>query len=779
MDNLAWIGARVPRVEDRRFLTGDGAFGDDLARPGQAVAAVLRSPYPHARIEAIDTAAARAADGVLLVLTGDDLDAEGVGPIPSLSAVPPYDLGRLDGGPAADGSQPVLARGRVRFLGEAVAFVVAETAEQARDAAALIEVDYAPLPPVMTYDDAVRPGAATLWDGTATNRSFEWAGGDAAAVDRAFADAAHITRLDLENNRIVAAFMEPRGAIADHEPGTGRLVLHAGCQSAHSVRGVLCAMLGLEPSQLRVVVPDMGGGFGARAPVYPEFALLLVASRQLGRAVRWTADRGEAFLTDAQARDHLLRGELALDAEGRFTGLRLVIDWRHGAYLTGRNIYVMIRFLPPSLGGAYRLPCAHTTMRGAFTNTTPLASFRGVGRVETNYLMESLIDAAARELGIDRFELRRRNLLRPADLPWTAAGGNRIESGNFERHLERALELADWPGFAARRAADAGRGVLRGFGLGIYVENDGGVPTEFAAVGVEAGAEGEGGSVTLRVGTQDFGMGHATMYAQVMAAELGVPFESVRVVFGDTDEVARGAGAHGSRSARIGGGAAVAGARKVVERGRELASEMLEAATADIEFRDGGFRIGGTDRAVTLFEVARFAADRDETLEADADFVTTAETHPSGCHACEVTIDPDDGRVRLESYVVVADVGRMINPLIVEGQMHGGAVQGIGQALLERVVYDKQSGQTVTGSFMDYTVPRADDLPFITLAFDEVAEADNPLGVKGAGESATSGAPAAVMNAVRDALAPAGVTRLDMPATPERVWRALRDAAGG
>jgi len=775
----ALIGARVPRVEDRRFLTGAGTFGDDIRLPGQAFATVLRSPYPHARIAGIDAAAARDAEGVLLVLTAEDLAVDGVGAIPSLSAVPPYDLGKLDGGPAADGAQPVLATGRVRYLGEAVAFVVAATAEQARDAAALVAVDYEPLPPVMTYDDAVRPDAPLLWDGAVTNRSFEWQGGDAAAVDRAFAAAAHVTRLDLVNNRIVAAFMEPRGAVAEVEAGSGRLVLHAGCQSAHGVRAGLCGILGLPADRLRVVVPDMGGGFGTRAPVYPEYAMLLVAARRLGRPVGWTADRGEAFLTDAQARDHLLRGELALDADGNFTGLRLTADWRHGAYLTGRNIYVMIRFLPPSLGGAYRVPCAHTRIRGAFTNTTPLASFRGVGRVETNYLMESLIDAAAGELGIDRLELRRRNLVTAADLPWTAAGGNRITSGNFTDHLERALALADRPGFAARRAADAGRGLLRGFGIGIYVENDGGVPTEFADVRVEAGSsEGDDGTVTLRVGTQDFGMGHSTMYAQVIAGELGVAFERVRVVFGDTDEVARGAGSHGSRSARIGGGAAVTGAREVVTRGRLLASELMEAAAADIEFAAGRFRVSGTDRSVTLFEVARFAVGRGEDLAAAADFVTPEEAHPSGCHACEVTVDPETGLVRLQRYVVVADVGRMINPLIVEGQMHGGAVQGIGQALLERIVYDAESGQTLTGSFMDYTVPRADDLPFITLAFDEVVEADNPLGVKGAGESATSGAPAAVMNAIRDALAPAGVTRLDMPATPERVWRAIREAAG-
>ena len=778
--NAGLVGARIERVEDCRFLTGQGRYGDDLRLPGQAFAAVLRSPYPHARIAGIDAEEARRAPGVLLVLTAAELAEEGVGPIPSLSNLPPYDLGKLDGGPAADGSQPVLAIDRVRYLGEPVAFVVAETVDQAKDAVALIEVDYEPLTPVMIYEDAVRPGAQTLWDDMASNRSFEWEGGDAAAVERAFAEAAHVTRLDVVNNRVVGAFMEPRGALAEIEDGSGRLVLHVGCQSAHGMRAGLCGILGLPSDRLRVVVPDMGGGFGPRAPVYPEFALLLVAVRRLGRPVGWTAERSESFLTDAQARDHLLRGELALDAEGRFTGLRLVAEWRHGAYLTGRNIYVMIRFLPPSLGGAYRVPCAHTRILGAFSNTTPLASFRGVGRVETNYLMESLVDAAARELGVDPIELRRRNLVTAADLPWTAAGGNRITSGNFESHLDRALALLDRPGFAARRQASAARGLLRGFGVGVYVENDGGVPNEFAGVSVDGAGADDEGIVTVRVGTQDFGMGHSTMYAQVAADELGVPFDRVRVVFGDTDLVARGAGSHGSRSARIGGGAVVTGARDVVKRARQLASELMEAAEADIEFRAGRFRIGGTDRSVSLFEVARFAEERGEALAADADFVTKDEAHPSGCHVCEVTVDPDTGRVTIEGYGVVADVGRIVNPLIVEGQMHGGAVQGIGQALLERIVYDPESGQTLTGSFMDYTLPRADDLPSIALAFDEVAEPDNPLGVKGAGESATSGAPAAVMNAIRDALASGGSTaHIDMPATPEQVWRALRGAPKG
>jgi carbon-monoxide dehydrogenase large subunit len=768
------IGAPVRRKEDHRFLTGQGCFTDDIATPGALHAVVVRSPYAHAHLERIDPAAARAAPGVQLVLTAEDVRNEILKPIPSYSQTPPFEVRGRDGKLAADGSQYPLASGKVRYVGEPVAFVVAETLAQAHDAAALVEVDYAPLPAVVDLGQALDPAAARIWEDLPGNLSFDWEKGDAGAVAAAFETAAHVTRRELVNNRVIISFMEPRAALATADAESGRLTLQVGCQTAHGMQAVLADMLGLEPKELRVVVPDTGGGFGARGLVYPEFPLLLVAARRLGRPVKWTAERGESFLSDAQARDHVMRGELALDADGRFTALRVSIDWRHGAYLASRNVYVMVRFLPPTLGGVYQIPAAHIEMRGVFSNTTPQSAYRGVGRVEATYLIESLVDAAAQETGIDRVELRRRNLVTPDMMPWTAPGGALYTSGEFGHNLESALALADWTGFEVRRAEAEQRGLLRGIGLAMYVENDGGVPQEFAEI-----AAGADCTVTAYLGTQDFGMGHDTMYSQVLADELGIPFEQVRVVFGDTDRVKRGGGSHGSRSARIGGGATVFGARKMVETGKEYAAEMLEAATADIAYADGAFTIVGTDRSLTLAEVAGFAEGRGERLAGDADFVTENEAHSNGCHVCELTLDPDDGSVRIERYAMVSDVGRVLNPLIVHGQLHGGAAQGIGQALMEHVVHDGATGQLLSGSYMDYALPRADDLPFMAVEFNEVFERDNPLGVKGAGEGATTPAPAAVMNAIRDALVQAGVDHFDMPATPERVWRALRDARGG
>ena len=754
------------------MLVGGARFTDDIQEAGQAYGVAVRASHPHAAIRAVDTGKAKAAPGVLLVLTAADLEGEIAGPIPSFANAPGVEVPTVDGRPVADGSQYPLARGKVRYLGEPIAFVVAETLHQARDAAELVEVDYAPLPALTGLDQALAPGAPAIWDERPDNVSFQWAGGDRQAADAAFARAAHVTSLDLVNNRVVLAYMEPRAAVGMVEAEGGRLHLQVGCQSAHGQRAVLAAVFGIAPERIKVTVPDTGGGFGGRGGVYPEFVLVLVAARRIGRPVKWTGERSEAFLTDTQARDMVMKGQLALDAEGRFLALRTAIDWRHGAYVASRNIWVIAHYLPPTMGGVYRIASASTTIRGVFSNTTPQAAYRGIGRLETNYLVESLIDQAARELGRDPVALRRLNLVTPAEMPWTAPGGNLYASGEFEANMDRALGAADHAGFAARRQDSARQGLLRGFGVGNYVENDGGAPSEFA----EVEARRDGG-VVLYVGTQDFGMGHDTMYAQILSERLGLAFDDVQVVFGDTDRVKRGAGSHGSRSARIGGGAVVHGAAALVERGRELAAAMLEAAQADIEYRAGRFTITGTDRAVSLAELAAFATDRGERLAGEADFTVALEAHSNGCHVAEVTVDPETGGVRLESYVVVADVGRAINPLIVHGQIHGGAAQGIGQAWLEHVVYDRDSGQTLSGSLMDYTLPRADDLPSIKVELNEVVEADNPVGVKGAGEGATSGAPAAIMNAIRDAIAQRGGGHLDMPATPERVWRALNRRA--
>jgi len=770
MNDDARIGAPRKRKEDPRFLTGASCFTDDVALAGQLHAVVVRSPHAHARIRAVDTAAARSAPGVRLVLAAVDVEGEVARPIPSYSRTPPFDIRGPDGAMAPDADQFPLARETARYAGEPVVFVVADTPGQAHDAAALVRVDYEPRPAAIGFEQALAVDAPRVWDDRPGNVSFEWEGdADAGGVESAFARAAHVTRVEVVNNRIAPVFMEPRSAVAEYDPGTSRWTLRVGCQSAHGMRAVLVHVMGIGPERLRVVVPDTGGGFGARGGVYPEYPLLLVAARRLGRPVKWTAERTEAFLADHQARDHVLRGELALDGDGRFTAMRARVDWRHGAYLTSRNVWVMVHYLPPTLGGPYRIPCGHAAIRGVFSHTTPLAAFRGIGRLEANYLTESLIEAAARETGIDRIELRRRNLVGPGEFPWTTPGGAVVTSGEFRRNLDRALELADWTGFPARRAASQARGELRGFGVAAYVENDGSTPTEFA----EVQATGDG-RVIVCAGTQDFGMGHTTVFSQVAAETLGVPFDCIEVVFGDTDRVIRGAGSHGSRSARVGGGAVVASARKVVEEGRPLAARMLEAAAADVTYAAGRFTVAGTDRGVGLFEVAAFAEKTNGRLAAEADFATAGDVHANGWHACEVTVDPDDGTVRLERHAIVADVGRAINPLIVHGQMHGGAAQGVGQALMEHVVFEADSGQPVSASFMDYAIPRADDLPLLAVELNEVAEPDNPLGVKGAGENATTGAPAAVMNAVRDALQSAGAGGVDMPATREQVWRALR-----
>ena len=760
------IGASVRREEDPRFLTGAGCFSDDLTLPGQAHAVVVRSPHPHARIRGIDTAAARAMPGVLAVLTGADL-AGHVQPLPSYTRTEPFRVLNTDGSLMPEATQPVLALDKVRYAGEAVAFVVAETRALALDAAQAVTVDYAVLPALMSCAQALAADAGAIWDDCPGNQSCLWQRGDGAATDAAFAAAAHVTRVQVLHNRIAPVFMEPRSALACCEADSDRLVLHAGSQSAHRVRDVLAAMLGLDAQRLRVVTPDTGGGFGARGAVYPEMALVLEAARRLRRAVKWTAERSESFLTDTQARDVVLHGELALDRDGHFTALRVRADWRHGAYLPSRGIWIMVHYLVPTLGGVYAIPTGHVTLRGVFSNTTPIHAYRGVGRVEATSLMERLVDAAAHEMGIDRVQLRRLNMLRGEQLPFTSVGGARFESCVFAPHLERALALADWDGFARRREHSRAQGRLRGIGCSVYVENDGGAPSEYAEVCVQSDG------VTLRVGTQNFGMGHQTVYRQILSERLGVPYASIRVLDGDTDEVARGAGSSGSRSMRVGGSAIVMSAERVIDKARQYAAQMLEATAADIDYAQGTFQITGTDRRVTLLAVAAFAAQRGERLAADADFQQQRESYSSGSHVCEVEIDPDTGRVTLLAHVLITDVGRAINPMLVDGQVHGAAAQGIGQAAMEGVAYDADSGQTLTGSFMDYTLPRADDLPCFTTATAETGESDNPLGVKGVGEGPTTGSPAAYMNAVHDALAQMGASAIQMPATPLAVWRAL------
>ena len=764
-----WIGRRVARKEDHRFLTGRGRFTDDLADPGAAWALMVRSPHPHARILDVDVSEAGAMNGVLAVLTGRDVEGE-IAPVPTLARTSPFARLNRDGSPMPDPCQPALASTKARYAGEPVAVVVAETEAAAHDAAEAVTVEYEPLPVVITYEQARAPDTP-VWDDIPGNVTLDREHGDREATDAAFATAAHVVELTLANNRVTPVFLEPRAAIASYDAGIGAWTLTLGCQTAHGMRAILAGMLGIEPERLHVIVPDMGGGFGARGTPYPEFALILAAAQRTGRTVRWTATRAESFLTDAQSRDHLLHGALAIDAQGRFTAIRACIEWRHGAYLSPRGFATMTDYLIPTIGGPYRIPAGYIEMRGYLSNTTPQAAYRGIGRVESSYLTESLVDAAAAAIGIDRTELRRRDLVAPHEMPWTAPGGYVYHGGDFRANLDRAVDAIDMAGFADRRAESAERGRLRGIAAAPYVENDGGAPADYAKV--EAHADG---TVTVFAGTQSFGMGHETMYAQIAADRLGIDFDAVRFVNGDTARVREGFGSHGSRSARIGGTACVMGADEMVERGRSLAGEVLEAASTDIGYDAGVFTVEGANRSVTLAEVAEFAADRGEALSGERLFVTERGSLGNGAAACEVEIDPETGAVAILRYVIVCDTGRTINPMLAEGQLHGGAAQGIGQAALEQIVHDPESGQTLTGSFMDYAIPRAGDLPALEVVLTEVAETDNPLGVKGIGEGATTGAPAALMGAVRDALSALGTTAIDMPVTPENIWRAVRGA---
>ena len=764
-----WIGRRIARKEDRRLLTGRGRFTDDLVEPGTARAVMMRSPHPHARILDVDASAARAMDGVLCVLTGRDIEGK-IGPVPTLARIPPFARLNRDGSPMPDPGQPALATTKARYAGEPVAMVVAETEAQALDAAEAVAVEYEPLPAVTTYEQARAP-AAPVWEDNPGNVTFDREQGDREATDAAFAAAAHVVEVTLVNNRVSPVFLEPRSALASHDSAADTWTLTLGCQTAHGMRGHLATMLGIEPRRLHVIVPDTGGGFGARGTPYPEFALLLAAAERTGRTVHWAATRAESFLSDAQSRDHLLHGSLAIDAEGRFTAMRALVEWRHGAYVTPRGFTTMTDYLIPTMGGSYRIPAGYIEMRGYPSNTTPQAAYRGIGRVESNYLAESLVDAAAAATGIDRIELRRRNLVAADDMPWTAPGGFVYRGGDLRANLDHAVAAIDMAGFAVRRTESAARGRLRGIAATPYVENDGGAPADYAKV--EAHADG---TVTVFAGTQNFGMGHETVYAQIAADRLGIDFDAVRFVDGDTARVKEGWGSHGSRSMRIGGTACVMGADAMVARGRSLAGEMLEAASEDIGYGAGAFKVSGTDRSVSLGEVAGFAHARGESLSGEHRFTTERGSLGNGAAACEVEIDPETGVVAILRHVIVCDTGRTINPTLVEGQLHGGAAQGLGQAVLEQVIHDLETGQPLTGSLMDYAIPRADDLPALEVVLTEVAETDNPLGVKGVGEGPTTGAPPALMGAVRDALSELGVVAIDMPVTPENVWRAIRAA---
>ncbi|MHB8667254.1 MAG: xanthine dehydrogenase family protein molybdopterin-binding subunit [Burkholderiales bacterium] len=758
------LGQSVTRIEDAKLVRGAGRYTDDVELAGAAHAYVLRSPHAHAKILAIDAARARQAPGVLAVLTAEDATADGLGELPCLVPVI-----NIDGTPRADTPRPVLATRRVRHVGEPVALVVAETLAQARDAAELIDVEYESLPAVADTRAAVQPGAPRAWDEIAGNLCFDIAAGtQKAQVDAAIARAAHVTRLELVNNRVIANPIEPRAALAAFDPASGRSTLYTPSQGPHVIHGqVADAVLKIGKENLRVISGNVGGAFGMKIFLHPEQPLVVWASRRLKRAVRWTADRSEAFVSDVQGRDNYSIAELALDAAGHFLALRVTTYANMGAYLSNFAPFIP-QLAVPMLSGVYRIPAIYANIRGVVTNTVPVDAYRGAGRPEALYLVERIVDVAARELGLAPDELRRRNFIQPGDMPYQTPVESRYDSGDFAAVMARAMETADWAGFAARRDAARQRGMLRGIGLAMYIERCGGGNGDTVILKIDPA-----GSATLFSGMQDNGQGHITTFVQLLSDRLGLDASHIRVVQGDTDAVPSGL-TGGSRFLAIGGVAAMSAADEVIEQGMDAAAGVLEAAPADLEYRDGEYRISGTDRAVSLFDVAKVTRG----LEATHTRAPDAYTFPNGCHICELEIDADTGEARIVRYSIVDDFGRAINPMLLEGQVHGGTAQGIGQALLELGHYDPDSGQLLTGSFMDYALPRADDLPAFDCGFHHVPCTSNPLGVKGAGEAGAVGAPPAVINAVVDALhARTGATHIDMPATREKLWRALRAAA--
>jgi carbon-monoxide dehydrogenase large subunit len=778
------IGAAVLRKEDRRFLTGAGQYTDDVVRPHQTHMVIVRSPHAHARVVAVRADGARGAPGVLAVLTGADLAAEKIGNIPT-----GWLIHSKDGAPMVEPPHPALAQERVRHVGDPVAVVVAETRDQAREAAALLEVDYEELPAVAAVEQAIRPGAPRVWEQAKGNVCFDFELGDATATDAAFAKADRVVELDLVNNRLIPNAIEPRAALGEYERASGDYTLHTTSQNPHLTRLLLGAFsFGVPEHKLRVVAPDVGGGFGSKIFHYAEELLVLWAARKIGRPVKWTAQRSESFMSDAHGRDHVTHAELAVANDGTFLGLRVSTVANMGAYLSTFAPAVPTYLYATLLAGCYRTPAIHARVRAVFTNTVAVDAYRGAGRPEAAYILERLADLAARELGIDRVAIRRKNFIDA--FPYQTPVALQYDSGDYVATLDAALDKARWSSFEERRAEARKRGKLRGIGLSTYVEACGIAPSALVgALGARAGLyESAGvrvhptGSVTVFTGTHSHGQGHETTFAQIVAERLGVPVDNVEVVHGDTSKIPFGMGTYGSRSLAVGGSALVQATDKIVAKARKIAAHLLEASEGDVEFRDGRFVVAGTDRAKTFGEVAltayvphKYPAGLEPGLDETAFYDPKNFTFPAGCHVCEVEIDPDTGQVQVVAFTAVDDVGKVINPMIVEGQVHGGLAQGIGQALLEGAVYD-DAGQLVSGSFLSYAMPRAADLPRYDVATHATLCTHNPLGSKGVGEVGSIGSPPAVINAVVDALAHLGVRHVDMPATPERVWRAIRDA---
>ena len=761
------IAQPIRRVEDARLLLGHGRYTDDIALANEAVGIVLRSPHAAARIISVDIAAAKGMPGVLGVFTAAELEADGIGGIPCV--IP---LNNSDGSGRAEVPHPVLASGAVRHVGDPVAFIVAETAQAARDAAEAVTIDYDLLPSITDLGAAMEDGEALVWPGVAKNVCFDWETGDKARTDALFAQAAHVTRLTVVNNRIVVNSMEARAAIAEFDAGSGRWTLSTNTQGGWGIKGMLAdAVFKVPQDRFRVVTPDVGGGFGMKLFLYAEHALVCYAARKLGRPVKWTSDRSEAFLSDTHGRDNITLGEMALDKDHRFLALRTRNVANMGAYLSNYAPFIPTGAGTKVLASVYGFQAIHAHVLGVFTNTVPVDAYRGAGRPESNYLVERLIDSAAHEIGVDRIVLRRKNMVLPAAMPYRSAMNQTYDSGDFQRVMDAALTKMDWAGFEGRRAASERRGRKRGIGMAYYLEATGGADSERAEIRFA-----DDGFVDVYVGTQSTGQGHETAYVQLTVDQLGIDGDKIRIRQGDTDAIPTGGGTGGARSLYSEGQAILVTAASVIEKGKQAAGEALEAAAADIAFENGRFSIAGTDRGMDILQLAAHQrAKGDGATQLDAAEVASIGVHtfPNGCHMAEVEVDTETGSLTVLRYIVCDDVGKAVNPMIVRGQVHGGVAQGFGQAIMERTAYDKSSGQLLSGSLMDYALPRASDLPDIEVDLIEVPCVSNPLGVKGAGEAGAVGSPPAVINALVDAL---NGRSIDMPATPERIWQTLQAA---
>ncbi len=784
------IGAALPRTEDLRFITGKGRYTDDIRRPGQLYAAIVRSLHAHARIVSIDAAEARQAPGVVAIFTGADMAADNVGSLPCGWLVT-----SKDGSPMVEPPHIPMVADRVRHVGDQVAVVIAETQHQANEAAALVEVDYEELPAVATVADAIAEGAPTVWDEAPGNTCYDWHIGDQAATDQAFKNAHRVIELDVVQNRLVPNAIEPRVALGDYDPSTGQYTLYTTSQNPHVIRLLMgTGVLHIPEHKLRVVAPDVGGGFGSKIFHYAEEAIVTWAAGKLGRPVKWTATRSESFMTDAHGRDHLTHAALAVDKDGTFLGLKVSTTANMGAYLSLFAPSVPTYLYGCLLAGCYQTPAVYCEVRAVFTHTVAVDAYRGAGRPEATFLVERIVDVAARELGMDPVEIRRKNFIRPEQFPYECPVGLTYDSGDYAATLDLALKNAEYADFPQRKAAAKAQGKLRGIGISHYVEACGLAPSAAAgSLGARAGLYESAqvrvhpsGSVTVYTGSHSHGQGHETVFAQIVADRLGIGMDQVEVVHGDTANVAFGMGTYGSRSLAVGGSAISKALDKIIAKGQKIAAHLLEASVSDVELRAGQFQIAGTDRQKAFAEIAlaayvphQYPTDLEPGLEETAFYDPTNFTFPAGCHICEVEIDPEVGTVEVVRVTAADNFGTLINPMIVEGQVHGGLAQGIGQALLEECIYDRESGQLVTGSYMNYTMPRAADLPsFAVEAIEDPATAcpHNPLGAKGCGEAGAIGVPPAVINAVVDALSHLGVRHVDMPATPEKIWHIIHTA---